>query len=463
MNFTTSLDPTWDLFASCHENRKEAFEGLTRQLFNQEFCPGIHLHSCDNNPGVEVEPVLVTDKSGEEKWISFQAKHFDKTANYNDIKDSCKKAVAHYKGRLDIIYLYCNLNLNPDRSDVFQEAISILNDAGTKLELITNNAILDMLRDKKYSRLVLPYFGMLQLSEEWFAEKTNAAFDYLDERFNRLFNVDTEISAKLSLFLRDDKAVATLNNRKKKLIEEVQKELDRGFLSADENAYLSALLKTAAFIPDVENDTIPDVLGWDRRVKSALISETEKLETALADKKTKIEDLSREEIDFDQKYRELHRQINHIEELLLLASQLSFTTEEQALIQNKVLFIKGEAGTGKSHLLANELHTLIAEEKGGVLILGQALYSSDHIEKQILNTLDIDYSLSDFLSVLDNYGIVHNQIIPFMVDAINETWYRDMWKVGLDKLVRTVESTETVRLIVTYRNEYHNALLSEHI
>lgn len=460
MNFTTSLDLTWDQFASCHANRKEAFEDLTRQLFNLEFCPGVHLHSCDNNPGVEVEPVLVITKDGEEKWISFQAKHFNKTANYNDIKDSCEKAVTHYKGRLDIIYLYCNLNLNPDRSDVFKKAITILQDAGIKMELITNNAILDMLRDKKYSRLALPYFGLLQLSEEWFANKANAAFDYLDERFNRLFNVDTEISAKLSLFLRDDAAVAALNKRKKDLIEEAQKELNHGFLSADENTYLSALLKEVAAIPDIENNSIPDVLKWDRRIKADLASEMEKLETDLTDIKARQEELKANR-EGDQKYRELHRQENHIEELLLLASRLSFTIEEQALIQNKILFIKGEAGTGKSHLLANELHTLIADEKGGVLILGQALYSSDNIEKQILNTLDIDYSLQDFLSVLDNYGIVHNQIIPFMVDAINETWYRDMWKVGLDKLVRVVESTETVRLIVTYRNEYNNALLSD--
>lgn len=460
MNFTTSLDLTWDQFASCHANRKEAFEDLTRQLFNLEFCPGVHLHSCYNNPGVEVEPVLVIDKEGEEKWISFQAKHFDKTANYNDIKDSCEKAVTHYKGRLDVIYLYCNLNLNPDRSDVFQKAIIILQDAGIKMELITNNAILDMLRDKKYSRLALPYFGLLQLSEEWFANKANAALDYLDERFNRLFNVDTEISAKLSLFLKDDSAVATLNKRKRDLIEEVQKELNHGFLSADENTFLSALLEEVAAIPDIENNSIPDVLEWDRRIKAELVSETEKLETDLSDIKTREEELKANKKD-NQKYRELRRQENHIEELLSLASRLSFTTEEQALIQNKILFIKGEAGTGKSHLLANELHSLIADEKGGVLILGQALYSSDNIEKQILNTLDIDYSLPDFLSVLDNYGIVHNQIIPFMVDAINETWNRDMWKVGLDKLVRVVESTETVRLIITYRNEYHNALLSD--
>jgi len=91
VNYTTSLNLTWEQFASCNLDQKAAFEDLTRQLFNREFCPDEHLVSSDNNPGVEVEPFLVKDDNGKEVYISFQAKHFDKRVSYVDIADSCQR------------------------------------------------------------------------------------------------------------------------------------------------------------------------------------------------------------------------------------------------------------------------------------------------------------------------------------------------------------------------------------
>lgn len=478
MNFTTSLDITWERFASCQADPKMAFEALTRQLFNQEFCPGVHLQSADNNPGVEVEPVPVTDKNGNKKWISFQSKHFDKSVKYDDIKDSCLKAVKHYKGKLNVIYLYCNLRLNRERSSTYRDAEKLLNDAGIKLVPITNEAILDMLRRPEYANLALYYFGIVQLSSEWFKEKAEVTFDYLDERFNRLFNIDTATSAELSLFLHDDAGIASLNKRKSVLIDDVQKSLERQEYSSNKTAFLTKLLKTISGIPDVTIKNINDVFGWDKIINDAVAEEIGELQNELQsvekqreelnvqrDVVRKNDDKDKEDLDnLNQRYSELVHTQRVIEDFLNLTKRLEFSPEEQQLISNNILFIQGVAGIGKSHLLANELHELIAHNKAGVLILGLTFLSSDFADKQILNSLDVSvpgFSFKDFVNILDNYGVMHDQIVPLMIDAINESWNKDIWKIGLDRIISAINTAKNVRLIVTYRTEYRRILLSD--
>lgn len=467
-NFTTSFDLSWDQFASCHQNTKKAFEDLTRQLFNREYCPDVHLVSVDNNPGVEVEPVKVISKYGKEIFISFQSKHFGNKISYDKIKDSYKKAVEYYKGGLDIIYLYCNRNLN--KSTVLDEAEKLMSEAGVKLVKVTNEAILDMLRRPEYSDLALAYFGVLQLSEEWFKEKADAAIEYLDDRYNKLFNIDTKIAKQLSLFLHDDAAVEDLNNRKKTLLDGIQKERDVRFHNNVQNTFLEDLGRCVSSIQDINNESIEDVLSWDGIVKKTIASDIKNIRDELSSISAELQSESGEaDEDTEEKNSErrnrsqLLQAKDEIEGLLDYADRLAISSTEQALICNKCLFITGISGSGKSHLLANELHGLINADKAGVLILGQSLMSSDMVEKQILNWLDVDYSFKDFMTVLDNYGIIHNQTIPFMIDAVNESWHKETWKPGLDNIVRSIKATSSVKLIVTYRNEYKNSVISKSV
>ena len=102
----------WDLFAIFNDNITGSFEDMCRDLF---YCEYLHEnrnpHSDHNNPGVEVLPILEPkrDDGEPQKLISFQAKYFKRSINNNQIKESLKQAVKHYKGQLGRIYLFCNI------------------------------------------------------------------------------------------------------------------------------------------------------------------------------------------------------------------------------------------------------------------------------------------------------------------------------------------------------------------
>ncbi len=153
-------DITWTQFEQCCTgDPRLQFEEMCRRLFVAEYLDGKELPQSEtSHPGVEIEPVLEPEREDglPRKRISFQSKYFDNSVGYGQIKESAEKAVKHYKGKLDLIYLYSNLTLNPSRSSTYRETVDYLKDAGIELKPISDGAILDLLF--KHENIARYYF-----------------------------------------------------------------------------------------------------------------------------------------------------------------------------------------------------------------------------------------------------------------------------------------------------------------
>ena len=213
---------TWEHFITRNNDAhgvRYKFEDLCRQLFTYEFLSqnnvNKYVHSNPNNPGIESEPILDEVNN---RYIGYQAKFFDNDADYSQIKESAQKAVKYYKGKLDILYLFCNKELTTT-CDGYKSIEKLLNDAGIELQPITDTTILDLVR--KYPLLGKYYFDDHGISHEWLVNKASIVVNILGERFNADFNVDTETSGELSVFLQNQSALDYYNERKRKLVEEI--------------------------------------------------------------------------------------------------------------------------------------------------------------------------------------------------------------------------------------------------
>lgn len=144
---------TWPQFAVCNDNATREFEGMCRRIFRKEFAGGQLLHTNHNTPGIEVLPV---SEPGIGKQISFQSKYFDQSStDYAQIKKSAKETVKHFKDKLDLVYLFCNKTVTTT-SEGYRDAEKILNDAGIELIPISNEDLLDLVRD--YTDIAEYYF-----------------------------------------------------------------------------------------------------------------------------------------------------------------------------------------------------------------------------------------------------------------------------------------------------------------
>ena len=149
----------WAQFSVCNDNERSAFEDMTRRLFYYEFLKENKVpHANHANPGVEVLPILEPPRldGSRRRYISFQAKYFEQTSvDYSQIQKSAKQAVKHYKGKLDLIYLFSNRTLTTT-SRGYKETDKLLSDAGIELYPISNEEVLDLV--VKYREIANYFF-----------------------------------------------------------------------------------------------------------------------------------------------------------------------------------------------------------------------------------------------------------------------------------------------------------------
>lgn len=101
---------TWEQFVTCNNDARGVrykFEDLSRQLFTYEFLSQNkkhkYVHSNPNNPGIESEPILDEEN---DRYIGYQAKFFDKDADYNQIKESAEKQLSTIREGLTLFIYF---------------------------------------------------------------------------------------------------------------------------------------------------------------------------------------------------------------------------------------------------------------------------------------------------------------------------------------------------------------------
>ncbi len=472
---------TWDYFRINNNNSESIsfkFEDLCRQLFMNEFLSGNkvyrYVHSIPNNPGIESEPIY---DEVNERWVGYQAKYFDNKVGYEQILHSAEEIVKFYRKKVNHVFLFCNKSITVTAPN-YKKAVNILAAEDITIEPITNNTILDLVR--KYPYLGTYYFGEYSLDHNWFVRYTNKTFSELGERFNKDFNVDTIYSMQLSLFIHDKKALEYLNGKKKELLSQLDKLYWRY-----ENCYQfqSKIRETVLGLQDVKEENICESLCWEKRICDAVAADIDSLvlkKEELQKEKDGLYLLAFDNSDVDNdismdslngtllskkeardKYYKIDTQLKMIETLLELPSYVSVTDMERKLLEGKNLVVKGEAGIGKSQMLANETAYLIDSGKNALLLTGGSCFSNDSIQEQIMKNLSIRYSFDDLIDAMEAIGEAQGCIVPLFVDALNETWNKGVWKVGLPSIMEKINSVRYVRLVISYRSEYEKLLVNE--
>ena len=461
---------TWERFVTTNPDPRgvdHKFEDLCRQLFINEYLSQNKLvkyvHSNPNNPGLECDPVF--DEVNRRR-ISFQAKFSGQRPPYTEIRKSMENTVKYYAGKVDCVILYCNKPLSTKAID-YQKAEKILNEHQISLETVTADSILDQVR--KYPYLSSYYFGIHPITHEWIANHDRHMFEALGERFHSEFNVDTEYSLQLSLFVRDKQAIKYINSKKETLLLEIDGLI---YPYAEYRSYFNTIKAAVHDIADIGYDTIEDSCQWEKHVREAVKAESEKLKRIKAEQEKMRSRMQKEEqkepADSDnkenevpKKYRELKKKIDTIDRLLDLPGKLALSETEKRLLTGKILAVTGEAGIGKSQLLAYETDGLLKGGRSALLLLAGLYFSDEAVCIQIMKNCGLDFSFYELIDILEAMGEIQGQIIPVFIDALNETWTYELWKSALPPIVDKIEACKYVKLAFSFRTEYKAQILNE--
>lgn len=149
----------------------------------------------------------------------------------------------------------------------------------------------------------------------------------------------------------------------------------------------------------------------------------------------------------------LYRLLGALDELLLRLR----SNDVKAAIGGSVLLV-GEAGCGKSHLVADLAKERVAANLPSLLLLGQVLVKGV-LDPQLVTLLGLgSMTLADVFQALDVAARVRNNGRTLLViDAINEGAGADLWEHQLCGFVAEVKY-EWLALVITVRDVYENAV-----
>jgi hypothetical protein len=128
-----------------------------------------------------------------------------------------------------------------------------------------------------------------------------------------------------------------------------------------------------------------------------------------------------------------------------------------------ILFIRGAAGSGKSHLLADVANKRIAKKSPTLLLLGQHFSVEIDPWSQILKALSYDGSIQEFLTLLNKKGELLNERVLIFIDAINEGEGIRLWPIHLHPFLDQVKGYEFIGIIFTHRSTYEDVLFDKYI
>lgn len=131
------------------------------------------------------------------------------------------------------------------------------------------------------------------------------------------------------------------------------------------------------------------------------------------------------------------------------------------LINEPYLLIYGDAGIGKSHLLADNAKKLQDDGHNVFLFLGQHLNSRNHPFEQIFKLINYKGSKEAFLKEFNDRAINKNKRTIIFIDALNEGAGKYFWRDYLLNFMNSIKHYENIAVVLSVRSNYVRSILPE--
>ena len=124
-------------------------------------------------------------------------------------------------------------------------------------------------------------------------------------------------------------------------------------------------------------------------------------------------------------------QLGRLEKLLTSLHRADeFIVRFKSYDVQKVLVL-GNAGTGKSHLLASSVENAIRRNQPAILVLGEQFLSGEVPLVQLCRILGWEEGIESLLGALNAAASVRGKPAIIAIDALNESGEKKLWKSHL--------------------------------
>lgn len=380
--------------------------------------------------------------------VGLQCKYFSSLsdAQWRQIDKSVKTVLCNHP---EVVrYLVCvPLNRTPGQIKKWESWLSKWQalDPTVAVEWVGLSELFCQLVKPDARHLKTYWFSCPDFSIDWVATQTQVAIGQLHDRYTPRLHQPTSAEERLELLTASSRARAEHRQQSSELVI-AWRRLLREFPDQVKKQNLSTDLS--------QLQTAFDAMLVAMRGGS-LVEQRDDLVAALGALGERAEQLVEELFPGERKYPGPYwtfRQDIKLEEALAQTVKVIKKVESYVHAQRQPVWVlTGEAGTGKSHLLANLAKKLLADGRACLLMVGERFATNAVLAEQIPGLLHWDWPLRDLLACLSMQATITGKTALLMVDAINESPIRGFWRRELPQLIAQMQEFSGVRLLLSCR------------
>jgi hypothetical protein len=489
----TVLMVDWSKLAPWNEDRYRSFQALCYQTARVLYGDSGKLTPIDDSGGGDGVEFYLTLGTGEQ-W-GWQAKFYHPNPRLavsnrkSAIQDSLKRACEKH-ARLSKWILCTPTDFTPNEQDWFEKVLpeSIPEGKAVKLVHWGDSDFGEWLTEPRFEGKKHYFFGELELTMDWFRKQLEKRWSVLQDKFNPLLHVETGVDARIHALLGDGDFAEFLARRITQLdglLEEYSQAVTDlggpGPRGVKWDATASGLLGPARRLQDHLELAATQLHGACQLLHDSRLEEVRGLnwEPALSGMEESFDAYREAESRFDAFDLAYDGDARHKEEASREARDLvdrpawvaadvrgivHDLVSELGSIKQAELHVLGDAGVGKTHIVAHISHSRLEGGLPALLVLGREFIGHRPLWRQLLDILDVppSYSWSDLLQALSAAAEAHETRIPLVIDGLNEATvngvFSRVWELGLPGLVREIAEMKSVVLVTTCRGTYREAI-----
>ena len=473
----------WHEIRSIDRSQRTGFEELCAQLARSE-CPDDAEFIRKGTPDAGVECYCVLGDGSEWGW---QAKFiFDLGASqWPQIDDSVKRALDKHP-KLTRYYVCAPKDRAEGRREGQTSAMDRwvehvakwsrwATEHGMQVDFVWwgSSELIERLSQDEHIGRRFFWFDQRYFGQDWFQRRLDEAVEDAWPRYTREVHIDLPVAKEMARFSRstfvfDEVKATAIGMRKARTgLLTSMKSLGQVILGIDID---DLMVKTGELIDALREvkHSPAGALSFGDIAKAAVDAAVsgDRILSEVRDRQLQTDSANETTDDIRSERQERFRSCLYY--LRYLISELERTSSvcdhADKLTNNDVLLIKGDAGTGKTHLLCDLGKTRLGEKSPTVLLLGHWFRGTEDPWTQLLQRLDLGLSSAEqFVGALEAAAQASDCRALVMIDALNEGRGRDIWPDQLSSFLKRLEESPWIAVVLSVRSSYEEFVIPENV
>lgn len=454
-------------------SQTKGFEELVSQIFrlNTESQGTYHrVEGAGGDGGVEAY-ILRTDGSK----LGVQSKFFDKlgTAQWKQIEKSVYAAITNHPELVEY-RVAVPLDRTPAQLKNWDAKATEWNRYAASKGLTHeikfiwqgSSELIGELVKPTCSQLLTYWFGVPQFTDAWMDRVFQLAVENLDKRYSPDEHVNTEAGQELGAFAHSARTVKHLKQGYVHVIEAWDNLLATIQNSKAQACHLSKLGGLVEVLADFKNKLWPPKGPPNMGKAKDIASEIQDVWQSIHREVLKENDEKKEK---DQKTADRYRSgpfdylIDQSEKFFQQLDEWRELAHKYRCCDHAKLLLTGEAGIGKSHVLAAIVSEARKRGQPALLLLGEQFTESSTPWLQVVKVTDWSADADTLLAALNQAALVFGAPALFVIDALNETPNRNLWLSHLNAFASKLTDYPNIRLAVSCRSDFLQLTLPEKV